>query len=136
MVGNQRAISPNPLRRCRFVEGSAAEDSRVGRHFYKQATPNGVSNYTIRELTFLTGFEEFSKLEITHRSVKASQTQSNPVKPNPTSIPHPWFTGGKETVKFLAFFDHYPITHHASRITHPSPTSFTRQVPRENPRAS
>jgi WD40 repeat protein len=48
-----------------------------------------------------------SGLPITdYPSVKASQTQSNLVQPNPTTTPRPSFTGGKETVKFLAIFDH------------------------------
>jgi hypothetical protein len=36
------------------------------------------------------------------RPVRLSQTQSNLVQPNPTTRPPP----GKETVKFLADFDH------------------------------
>src|SRR5689334_11481931 len=39
-------------------------------------------------------------------SVQPSPTQSNQIQPNPTTSPHPSFTGGKETVKFLAVFDH------------------------------
>jgi WD40 repeat protein len=45
-----------------------------------------------------------------HPSVKASQTQSNPVKPNPPTSPHLSFTGGKETAKFLAIFDHLVLS--------------------------
>jgi hypothetical protein len=37
--------------------------------------------------------------------VRVSPTQSNLVQPNPTTPPPP----GKETVKFLAIFDHAPI---------------------------
>jgi len=33
-------------------------------------------------------------------------TQSNQIQPNPTGAPHPSFTPGKESVKFLAVFDH------------------------------
>src|SRR5262245_17429451 len=39
-------------------------------------------------------------------TVKASPTKSNQIQPNPTTTPHPSFTIGKATVKFLAIFDH------------------------------
>jgi hypothetical protein len=42
-----------------------------------------------------------------HPLVKPSQAQSNQIQPNPTTTPHPFFTSGKETVKFLAVFDHF-----------------------------
>jgi WD40 repeat protein len=41
-----------------------------------------------------------------HSSVTASPTQSNRVQPNPATTPHPSFTSGNETVKFLAIFGH------------------------------
>jgi hypothetical protein len=40
------------------------------------------------------------------RPVRLSQTQSNPVQPNPTTPPPPGKGIGKETVNFLAVFDH------------------------------
>jgi hypothetical protein len=46
-------------------------------------------------------------------SVQASQTQSNPIQPNPTTPPPPGKQIGKETVKFLAIFDH--LTRHSLR---------------------
>jgi len=48
-----------------------------------------------------------SGLPITdHPSVQPSPTQSNQIQPNPPPTAHRSFTGGKETVKFLAIFDH------------------------------
>jgi hypothetical protein len=40
--------------------------------------------------------------------VRTSQAQSNPVQPNPTTTSPPGKEIGKETVKFLAIFDHPP----------------------------
>src|SRR6267142_7088527 len=40
------------------------------------------------------------------RSVRPSPTESNPVQPNPTTPPPTGKEIGKETVKFLALFDH------------------------------
>jgi hypothetical protein len=126
MAGHIKITGPNPVRGCLFVEGrtpknrflfvfrrrgpdslSAFENSGPDRRFcgsahfappknkkghgwtdariYKQATPNGVSNYT---------------------SVQPIPTKSNQIQPNQTTTPHPSFTTGKETVKFLAFFGH------------------------------
>src|SRR5882762_3690577 len=53
------------------------------------------------------------RLVLPVRSVQPSQAQSNPVQPNPATPPPPGKEIGKETVKFLAFFDHEPIMHHS-----------------------
>jgi hypothetical protein len=52
-------------------------------------------------VTFLTGFRS--------TPVQVSPTQSNLVQPNPTTPPPPGKEIGKETVKFLAIFDHVSL---------------------------
>ena len=42
--------------------------------------------------------------------VKTSQGRSSLVKASQTTLPHPAFTAGRETVKFLAIFDHLVLT--------------------------
>src|SRR5712671_1028566 len=49
------------------------------------------------------------RLVLPVRPVQPSQAQSNPVQPNPATPPPPGKEIGKETVNFLAFFDHQPI---------------------------
>jgi hypothetical protein len=46
--------------------------------------------------------------------VQLSPTQSKRVQPNPAILPHDRSSIGKETVKFLAIFDHQPSCHASS----------------------
>jgi hypothetical protein len=59
------------------------------------------------------------------RSVRPSPTESNPVQPNPTTPPPPGKEIGKETVKFMALFDHCFLAHPSeSDHVRPNPTNF------------
>jgi hypothetical protein len=82
---------------------------------------------TLVLLTKLVGEGESDLVRVV-RFVRLSPTQSNLVKPNPTTRLPLGKENGKETVKFLAFFDHMSImpTFLPSPLFHQTkpPTSF------------